>query len=123
LRKNTNYKGKRSNDLLKVKEMHDAEYIVTDIETGPMRIIESGIEITDTVLTNVIINHKGFEVSVGSGFKLAERQHYYEHPEDIVGKTITVRYFEETKNQQGGLSLRFPIVKYVHNNPDLVMKM
>ena len=32
----------------------------------------------------------------------------------IVGKTITVQYFEETKNQEGGISLRFPTVKIVH---------
>ena len=32
----------------------------------------------------------------------------------IVGKTITVQYFEETANDKGGISLRFPTVKVVH---------
>ena len=32
----------------------------------------------------------------------------------IVGKTITVQYFEETKNQEGGVSLRFPTVKHIY---------
>ena len=32
----------------------------------------------------------------------------------IVGKTITVQYFEETKNQEGGISLRFPTVKHIY---------
>ena len=32
----------------------------------------------------------------------------------IVGKIITVQYFEETKNDKGGISLRFPTVKVVH---------
>ena len=30
--------------------------------------------------------------------------------------TITVQYFEETKNQEGGISLRFPTVKHVYEN-------
>jgi DNA ligase-1 len=34
----------------------------------------------------------------------------------IVGKIITVQYFEETKNQDGGISLRFPTVKVVHGD-------
>ena len=34
----------------------------------------------------------------------------------IVGKIITVQYFEETKNDKGGISLRFPTVKIVHGD-------
>ena len=58
--------------------------------------------------------HRGCPVGVGSGFSLEERQHYYKHPEDIIGKEITVKYFEETKNQDGGYSLRFPTVKCIY---------
>ena len=36
--------------------------------------------------------------------------------EELIGKTITVQYFEETKNQEGGISLRFPTVKHVFEN-------
>ena len=35
---------------------------------------------------------------------------------DIIGKTITVQYFEETKNQDGGISLRSPTVKHIYDN-------
>ena len=35
---------------------------------------------------------------------------------DIIGKTITVQYFEETKNDKGGISLRFPTVKHIYEN-------
>ena len=38
------------------------------------------------------------------------------NPNLIIGKTITVQYFEESKNQQGELSLRFPTVKHVYEN-------
>jgi hypothetical protein len=36
----------------------------------------------------------------------------------IVGKTITVQYFEETKNDKGGISLRFPTVKTYRKGDD-----
>jgi DNA ligase-1 len=34
----------------------------------------------------------------------------------IVGKIATIQYFEETKNDKGGISLRFPTVKVVHGD-------
>ena len=36
--------------------------------------------------------------------------------ENIIGLTITVQYFEETKNDKGGISLRFPTVKHIYEN-------
>jgi DNA ligase-1 len=116
LRKNVTYKGKRTKDMLKVKTFFDDEYTVVDIEVGPFRIIRDGSEVTETVLTNVFIEHKGYKVSVGSGFSIDERRHYKEHPEDILGKTITVSYFEESMNQKGEMSLRFPTVKHVYED-------
>jgi DNA ligase-1 len=115
LRKDTGYKGKRSNDLLKVKKMHDEEYVVEDIEFGPFRIIDSetGLETTIETMTNVIIKHKGNVVSVGSGFSLAQRARYFDYPERIVGKEITVQYFEESQDKTGKYSLRFPVCKAV----------
>jgi DNA ligase-1 len=35
--------------------------------------------------------------------------------ETIIGKLITVQYFEETHNQNGGISLRFPTVKHIYD--------
>jgi DNA ligase-1 len=113
VRKNTIYKGKRSNDLLKVKKMEDAEYKVIDVEFGPFRQInkQTGLEETIETLSNVIIEHKGNRVSVGSGFTFDQRREYYENPELIKDMIITVKYFEETKNKEGLYSLRFPIFK------------
>lgn len=116
LRKDTVYEGKRSNSLLKVKKMEDAEYIVKDIEVDLFRIIEAGVEKTIETLSAVIIEHKGNTVSVGSGFSLAQRKEYYNNPDKIIGKTITVQYFEETQNQNGSYSLRFPVFKINHGD-------
>jgi DNA ligase-1 len=115
LRKNTSYEGKRTKHILKVKQFHEAEYKVFDYRIGEMRIInsETGLEETIVTMTNVLINHKNNVVSVGSGFSIDERKHYFKNPKDIIGKEITVKYFEESKNKNGGISLRFPTVKKI----------
>ena len=116
LRKDCEYKGKRSNDLLKVKKFFDEEYVVKSIETSTHRIIVDGLEVEEEMLSNVVIEHKGCDVGVGSGFDQSERRKYFKNPELIIGKTITVQYFEETLNQDGCHSLRFPVVKHVYEN-------
>ena len=116
LRKDCEYKGKRSNDLLKVKKFFDEEYIVKGVENSIHRIIVDGLEVEEEMLSNVIIEHKGCDVGVGSGFNQEERRLYFNHPDRIIGKTITVQYFEETLNQDGCHSLRFPVVKHVYES-------
>jgi DNA ligase-1 len=116
LRKNVGYEGKRSKNMLKCKSFKDAEYMVIDLEVGPFRMIENGLEVTKEVLSNVVIEHKGNRVSVGSGFSLNERQYFYDNPAEILNKIITVKYFQETQNQAGNWSLRFPTIKVIHGN-------
>lgn len=116
VRKDSAYEGKRSKNLLKCKKFHDAEYKVLDVEFDEHRVIRNGKEVVMDMLANVIIEHKGYKVSVGSGFSQEERIKYYSNPKELIGKTITVQYFEETKNQNGGISLRFPTVKCIFQN-------
>ena len=116
LRKNVGYEGKRSQNLLKVKKFYDAEYKVESIDFEDHRIIRDGKEEVVRMMAQAYINHKGHEVKVGSGWNQEQRLKYEANPELIIGKTITVQYFEETKNQEGGLSLRFPTVKHVYEN-------
>ena len=78
--------------------------------------IVNGKEVEEEMLGSVIIEHKGCDVGVGSGFDQEERRKYFKNPELIIGKTITVQYFEETINQDGCHSLRFPVVKHIYEN-------
>ena len=114
LRKNTTYKGKRSDEVLKVKAFKDAEYIVLDVESDIQRVIVEGAEFSELMLKNIIIEHKGNRVQVGSGFSHEQRRHYFQNPDQIIGKQVTVQYFEETTNQNGTNSLRFPVIKAVY---------
>jgi len=114
LRKDSAYIGKRSNEILKIKEMHDAEYVVIDLETAIQRVIIDGAEIEELMLKNAIIEHRGNRVQVGSGFSLEQRRFYRDNPHELIGKVITVQYFETTINQNNEESLRFPVFKTVH---------
>ena len=114
LRKDVGYEGKRSKNLLKVKTFHDAEYKVVDCDFAPMSVVRDVKEAQEVMLAQVYIEHKGYKVKVGSGFSQEQRIKY--KMEDIVGKTITVQYFEETANDKGGISLRFPTVKHIYDN-------
>lgn len=114
VRKDAPYQGKRSRDILKVKTFHDAEYNVKSVIFGPFRYVKNNIEVEEEMLSAVVIEHKDNLVQVGSGFSIDQRKHFFNYPEDIIGKSITVQYFEESQNQLGENSLRFPVVKAIH---------
>jgi len=61
LRKNTTYKGKRSDEVLKVKQMHDDEYIVLDVENDYQRVIVNGAEVSELMLKILLLNIKAIE--------------------------------------------------------------
>jgi DNA ligase-1 len=116
VRKDCIYEGKRTSSVLKVKKFETEEYKVLDIQHGPYQARNADTGLTETIETvvSVTILHKDCPVSVGSGFSLAERKRYYEHPDELKGKIIAVQYFEETTDADGEFSLRFPTFKGVH---------
>ena len=113
IRKNVAYEGKRTKNLLKVKKFYDAEYEVLGWDIDTHEVVRDGKSESMTMLAQVWIEHKGHIVKVGSGFTQDQRLEYMDG--SIVGKIITVQYFEETKNDKGGVSLRFPTVKHIYN--------
>ena len=114
VRKDVGYEGKRSKNLLKIKKFFDAEYEVIDFDIDDHEIVINNRSETVPMLSQVWIEHKGHKVKVGSGWTHEQRLKYIDG--SIVGKTITVQYFEETNNQDGGISLRFPTVKHIYDN-------
>jgi len=116
LRADNPYKGKRSKDLLKYKHFQDAEYEIIATKYGPFRYVKDGKEHEEVMMSNVSIIHKNHIVDVGSGFTIDQRKYFHKHPEHIIGKIATIQYFEETANQEGGISLRFPTFKFLHGD-------
>jgi DNA ligase-1 len=113
-RRDVPYEGDRTRNMLKLKEFHDAEYEVKNVVMGPQRVIVDGHEIEEEMLSALIVEHRGCQVRVGSGFTIEERRLYYREPERILGQQVTVQYFEETVDQDGNHSLRFPVFKWNH---------
>jgi DNA ligase 1 len=113
-RRDVGYEGDRTKNMLKLKDFYDAEYLVKSAVMEKQRVIVEGREVEEEVLSAVLIEHKGNFVRVGSGFSMEERREYYANPEKIIGQLITVQYFEETVDQHGNNSLRFPVFKWNH---------
>ncbi len=119
-RKDIGYEGKRSQYLLKYKMFQDAEFKVVGVENGEAQEVVNGVAHKIKAVGSLTIEYKGNKVGVGTGLSLEQRKRWYEHPEEIIGKTITVKFFSETIDQNGKPSLRFPVLKYVYeNNRDL----
>ena len=114
LRKDVGYEGKRTKNLQKVKTFFDAEYEIIGYDVDDHEVVRDGKSETIQMLAQVYIMHKGHKVKVGSGFTQEQRLQYMDG--SIVGKIICVQYFEETKNDKGGISLRFPTVKHVYGS-------
>jgi len=102
LRQDAPYKSKRSNAILKVKDVQDAEYKVLDMKP---KVLSDGT-VTNT-MGSVKIDYG--DTWVGSGFTDKQRAYYFNNRDEIIGKIITVKYFEKTET-----SLRFPTFKCIH---------
>ena len=117
LRKDTYYQSGRTKDLLKVKKFFDQEFEVVGVETGEMTTAVPGQGLIKYEgVTALHITHKGNDVRVGAGLSREQRVAWMKDPSLIIGKTITVKYFETTTNKEGKESLRFPTLKFVYEN-------
>jgi hypothetical protein len=53
---------------------------------------------------------------VGSGISKEQRILWRKDPSKIIGKEVTIQYFEETMDSKTGMfSLRFPVLKHVYD--------
>lgn len=91
------YETKRSDQLLKVKEFHTVDLRVIDY-------IE--YKHPDNLGAFVCEYKDGNTVRVGGGFKQHERKEFWVKRDEMIGKIIEVRYFQESENQNGGKSIR-----------------
>lgn len=114
-RKDVGYEGKRTQNLLKYKMFQDAEYKVIAVEEGDSQELVEGVMKKIKCIGALVIEHKGNKVGVGTGLSLEQRKRWYLHPEEIIGKTVTIKFFEETVDQNGNPSLRFPVLKTVYD--------
>lgn len=108
LNKDTKWKNKRNNGILKVKSFKHADVLCMDIIEGEGKY--------KGTLGLIKCDYKGFELGVGSGFTDEQRHYYWNHSDEIIGKIVQIKYKGETKNKQGGLSVQFPIFEIVRED-------
>jgi len=107
------YVCKRSDYILKVKVFNEADVRVLNVLEGTGKNIGKLGSIT------IQFEHQEqlYECNCGSGFSDEERELYWNNPELIVGKIVTIGYFEISKNQQDeSYGLRFPTWKNIIRN-------
>lgn len=104
------YEAKRTKSLLKYKTFH----------TVDLRVLRVEEHTRGGKLGSIVVDYKGNELGVGSGFSEAQRKEYWENKDVIVGKIVEVGYFEESSNDKGQPSLRFPTFKGIRFDKDEV---
>lgn len=98
------YECKRTHSLQKLKPMETIDLVVIGVEEG-----KKGTDLEGT-LGALVVDFEGNSVNVGSGFKKknGERDNLWARRNDLIDRTIEIRYQEITSNQKGTKSLRFP---------------
>lgn len=103
------YEAKRTANLLKIKKMKTADLYCIAIETGDIGDFKN-------IMTRINVVYKDNVVGVGSGFTIEDRKKFAKDPDAIVGKIVEVQYFEETTDEKGNPSLRFPVFKRIRHD-------
>lgn len=101
----TPYECKRTKALIKVKKFFSCDILCTGIEEGDGR--------NKNTMGALVCDYKGNEVRIGTGFSDEDRKRFWLHPEDIVDHIVSIKYKEETKNKDGGISIQFPVYECI----------
>ena len=98
----TPYECKRTKNLIKVKRFFEKDLRCTKVNIATTGKYKG-------IMGSITCNYFDNTVDVGSGFNDSQREYFANHPEEIIGKIISVKYKEETQNKDGGKSLQFPV--------------
>ena len=100
------YEIKRSKELLKIKHTEELVLPIVDMLEGTGKF--------EGMMGSLIVDYKGREVGVGSGFTDAQRKMFWDNYSSYIGVPIEVETFGESTNVAGGISLNCPIFKRVY---------
>lgn len=108
LNKDTRWKNKRNNGILKIKSFKHSDIRCTEIIEGDGKY--------KGTLGLIKCDYKGHDLGVGSGFTDKQRDYYWNNPNEIIGKIVQIKFKAETKNKDGGISVQFPIFEIVRTD-------
>lgn len=107
------YRRTRHNGCLKVKRFYTVDLRITAIEEGQNRLAGT--------MGALVVDYKGNELRVGSGFDDATRAAVWENPDNYIGKIVECKYKEVTMDKKTGLeSLQFPTFVRFRNDKNEV---
>lgn len=105
------YKRKRHNGILKVKKFYTMDLPIIECEEGSGRLAGT--------LGAFVLDYKGNEVRVGSGFTDEQRALYWHRREELAGVLCEVKYKEKSSDKSTGAeSLQFPVFLSLRTDKD-----
>ena len=104
------YQCKRTDVLLKIKSMNTMDCKIIGFEDGTGKY--------EGMLGALILDYKGYELRCGSGFTDEDRKEIWNNKEKYLGKIAEIQYFRESRNQDGGLSVSFPVFICIRHDKD-----
>ena len=111
------YHHKRTDQLLKLKQVQSIDMKVVEIQEGTGKY-ECSVGAINCVCNTD--DGKIIEVSVGSGLSDEQRNDWFLHPEKIIGKIVEIQYFSMSQDSKrkgsNYYSLRFPRLKTVRTD-------
>lgn len=104
------YQCKRTDVLLKIKSMNTMDCKIIGFEKGTGKY--------EGMLGALLLDYKGYELRCGSGFTDEDRKEIWNNKEKYLGKIAEIQYFRESRNQDGGLSVSFPVFICIRHDKD-----
>ena len=105
------YKRKRHSGILKVKEFYTMDLPIIECEEGSGRLAGT--------LGAFVLDYKGNEVRVGSGFTDEQRALYWRRREELAGVLCEVKYKEKSSDKNTcAESLQFPVFLSLRTDKD-----
>lgn len=100
--RDTPYLKTRNPGILKVKRFYTMDLPIIRVEEGTGKY--------KGVMGSLVVDYKGNEVGVGTGFTDEQRDWFWAHRDELPGALVEVKYKEISKNKQSGAeSLQFPV--------------
>lgn len=107
------YRRTRHNGCLKVKRFYTVDLRITAIEEGQNRLAGT--------MGALVVDYKGNELRIGSGFDDATRAAVWANPDDYIGKIVECKYKEVSCDKKTGAeSLQFPTFVRFRNDKNEV---
>lgn len=100
------YQKERSKDFVKLKPRQEDDFKIIGVQEHKR----------GNKLGALIIDVKGNNVHVGTGFTDAQRKIFWKEKDSIIGLTCVVEFMEFSENKQGNISLRLPSFVRLRND-------